>query len=541
MAELLVQSNVPARWRFLFTAALPLLFLAAVLLLSRPGNPPVRDPVPADEQEYLNARTRLETAAIAFSSGKLNPDIAIITDHPEVYAPEQDPTQVPDDTLFFWSRMIDSGIELNMKTPLPREFQWFGFPVLADSRDGEAWSVFLDGKHNPRRFDLILLDCAFPARITSPGITLWTTQTFATLAQERAKTGTVFAVVLPQNRPQAAACTVTAMKNVFGNIGTFRFGERIVAASSVPMSAATRPENLKDVLRRPPPSEDGETQSPVFSLSDINENATLAGYYTWGKVPPDAIYHILQQDYSDAPPAWLLESIHGNGNRLGRSIGTLAYAKAEILPHLKKNLPGGVPYGKVCAWSLGIALLVYLLLRYFISWKPVHKQAFLAFEDMFLFTGSLAIFCTALPDFKPFPLPGLRWLWFAALPLLSLVFLLSFKWPTKVKRKSTCVIYLLVAVVFYALAFWLEQLPAPSGFFRQILMATFLQFPVGFLSDLVQNRIQKPVQSGPAIPLAFVLGVAASLAVFAVSLFFPAGPIVFAGLICGFRLVFLEN
>ena len=91
------------------------------------------------------------------------------------------------------------------------------------------------------------------------------------------------------------------------------------------------------------------------------------------------------------------------------------------------------------------------------------------------------------------------------------------------------------------LAFRLEQLAAPSGFLRQILTINFFLLPIGLLSDLVQNRIQEPVQRGFAIPVAFVLGVAASLAVFTVSLFFPAGPMVFAAIICGFRLVFLDN
>ena len=71
-------------------------------------------------------------------------------------------------------------------------------------------------------------------------------------------------------------------------------------------------------------------------------------------------------------------------------------------------------------------------------------------------------------------------------------------------------------------------------------MALFL-LPVGLLGDLVQTRLQEPIQPGMVIPLAFVLGVAASLAVFAVSMFFPAGPMVFAAAICGFRLVFLDN
>lgn len=544
MAELQPRTSVPARWRFLFAAALPFLFFAAILFLSKPEPAPVRDSASA-EQEFLNARIRLETAAIAFSSGKLNPDIVIVTDQPEVYAPDQDPVPLPVDAVpKYWARLINGGMEFSLKKALPREFQPIsGFPVIVDPRDRKEWDRFLDEKRSPGRFDMILLDCTFPAHVTSPGIAPWTTQTFAALARSRAQAGTVFALVLPPAMPQAAACAMAGMKDIFGNVGTFRFGERIIAASSVPLSAVTPPEKLKDFLRRTSP-EDGETLSPVFSLTEINELAVLAGYYAGGIVPDNAICYILQQDYSDAPPAWLLEGIHGNRKLAGRSIGMLAYAKTELLPKLRKYLPGGVPYGRICAWLLGAVLLVYPLLRYFVSWKPVHKQAFLAFEDMFLFTGSLSLFCTALLDCQSIHAPGTtayNWLLPAALPFIGFLYLLSLKWPTKVKHKAIRIIYLLLGCVFYALAFRLAQLPDPLFGWRQFLTGAFFLLPIGFLSDLVLTRILDPVQPGPAIPLAFVLGVAISLAVFAASLCFPLGPAVFAAVICGFRLIFLDN
>ena len=543
MAELLQkQAPVPARWRFLFLGGLPFVFFAAVLFLFRPGPAPVRDPAPAAEQEFRNARIRLQTAAIAFSSGKLNPEIVIVTDHPEVYAPDRDPDAVYGDEQKYWARMIDSGIEFHLNNPVTREFEPIAsFPVIVDSRDRKAWDIFLNEKRSPGRFDLILLDCTFPARVTSLAIAPWTTQTFATLAQARAQAGTVFAVVLPQDRPQAAACAMAALKNVFGNAGTFRFGDRIVAASSVPMHAATPPGNLWDALRGPAPA-DGETPSPVFSLTDIDEMASLAGYYAGGIVPDEAIYFALHQDYSGAPPAWLLEAVHGTPKQFGRDIGTLAYAKAELLPSLRKRLPGGIPYGKVCAWVLGVAMLVYVLLRYFISWKPVHKQAFLAFEDMFLFTGCLALFSVALLDGLPAtPSSACNLVLLAALPFIGLLYLLSIKWPTRIKRKTLRIAYLLIGGVSFALAFWLEQLADPLLGWRLFLTGIVFLIPVVFLGDLVQTRITEPVQPGAAILLAFVLGVAASLAVFAVSLFFPPGPIFFAAAICGFRLVFLDD
>lgn len=543
MADLLTKAPVPARWRFFFAAALPFFFFAATLFLSRPEPAPVGGTASDAEQEFLNARIRLQTAAVAFSTGKLAPDIVIVTDRPDVYAPDQDPVPLSGDAVpKYWARMIDYGVEFSLKKALPREFQMFsGFPVLVDSRDRKEWNIFLNEKRSPGRFDMILMDCAFPARVTSPGIAPWIMQTFAAIARARAQAGTVFAVVLPQNRPQAAACAMTAMKNVFGNAGTFRFGKRIVAASSVPMSAAS-PESLKDLLR-PPSPEDSESQSPLFSLTEINERAAFAGYYAGGVVPDDAIYYVLHQDYSDVPPAWLLEGVHGN-RMLGRNIGVLAYAGAELLPRLRKYLPAGIPYGSICAWTLGAVLLVYLVLRYFVSWKPVHKQAFLAFEDMFLFTGCFSLFCTALLDSQCLQAPGTaayNWLLSAALPFIGILFLLTLKWPTKVKHRMTRVIYLLIGGASYALAFFLAQLSDPLFGWRQFLTGVFFLLPVCFFSDLIQTRFQEPVQSGAAIPLAFLFGVAASLAVFAVSLFFPSGPIVFAAVICGFRLVFLDN
>ncbi len=552
MAVLQVQSGVPARWRIVFLAVLPFLFFAAVLWFSRQEPAPVRDPASAAGQESLNARIRLETAAVAFSSGKLDPSVAVVTDRPDIYAPKQNLTELFNDEVpaaianfeapKYWGRMIGIGLEFDLSNPLPREFRPLsGLPVIADPRDRESWDVFLDGKLRPERFDMILLDCAFPARVTAPGIDLWTSQTFENIAQARANAGTVFAVVLPHDRPQAAACAMTAMKNVFGSVGTFRFGDRIVAASSVPMHAARLPETLKDFLRRPAP-EDGEMPSPVFDLDEINDNAVIAGYYAEGEVPVDAISVVLQRDYSDAPPAWLLENIHRDRDRFGRNIGPLAYAEAELLPHLRKHLPGGLPYGRICAWALGAALLVYLILRYFISWKPVHKQAFLAFEDMFLFTGCLSLFSVALLNCLPSPRPVLfNWGSLAWLPFVGLLALISLKWPTRVKHRLTRVLYTLLGLACYALAFRLERVPDPLfGLLQYSSMACFL-LPVGFLGDLVQTRIQEPVQPGPAIPLAFVLGVAASLAVFAASLFFPAGPMMFAAAICVFRLVFLDN
>ena len=72
-------------------------------------------------------------------------------------------------------------------------------------------------------------------------------------------------------------------------------------------------------------------------------------------------------------------------------------------------------------------------------------------------------------------------------------------------------------------------------------LSTTVFFAVVFAVWPLRARMKEPVQPGPAIPLAYVLGVAASLAVFAVCLCFPPGPVVFAAVLCGFRLAFLDN
>ena len=58
---------------------------------------------------------------------------------------------------------------------------------------------------------------------------------------------------------------------------------------------------------------------------------------------------------------------------------------------------------------------------------------------------------------------------------------------------------------------------------------------------LVAVRLKEPVQPGPEIPAAFVLGTVLALVAFAVSFCFPAGAAVFAVAVCGFRVVYPDN
>ncbi len=529
MAEFQVRTSVPARWRFFFAAALPLVFFAAMLYLSWPSAPERNRP--AAEQEPLYDRIRLQTAAIAFSTGKLEPDIAVITDRPEVFAPRSQAEASNDNALKFWAKMTDQGIEFDSNAALPHEFQpFFRVPVLVDVRDSGAWDVFRQPKRCPGRFDMVLLDCAFPSGVFSLETKLWTTSTFTRLARFRMRPGAVLAVALPRDRPSAAACILTAMNSLFGNTGTFCFGERVVAASSVPNSAA-EPEELKDIFRFFPRKVE-EIEPPDYSLDDINETASVAGYYSMGQsgVPEDAFSIVLQRDYSGAPPARLLEDSYELRSVLGRRIDPLAYLKAEFLPRLRKHLPDGVSYGAVCAWALGIATVVYLLLRYFISWKPVHKQAFLSFEDIFCLTGCLALFCMDLTDTAA-SLAGYRsQLGIFLLLLCSVVLMVDFKRKTKNTSKKRLVQFVLAGCLAIALAFCL----VPSE-----LTTTLFFLAACYFGDTVEQRFMLPVQPGPAIPLAFLFGVIASLAMFAVSLCFPFGPAVFAAVVCAYRLILL--
>ena len=70
------QAPVPARWRIVFAAFLVLVFCAAGLALMRKdATPSPRD----DAGDGLDARIRLQTAAVAFSSGNIYPLVDLST------------------------------------------------------------------------------------------------------------------------------------------------------------------------------------------------------------------------------------------------------------------------------------------------------------------------------------------------------------------------------------------------------------------------------------------------------------------------------
>ena len=56
----------------------------------------------------------------------------------------------------------------------------------------------------------------------------------------------------------------------------------------------------------------------------------------------------------------------------------------------------------------------------------------------------------------------------------------------------------------------------------------------------MRSRLEEPVERGPAIPVAFVLGTVTALGLFCASVFFPAGLMVFALVVCGARIVYFD-
>ena len=508
MADLLVHAPVPARWRIWFAAALVLAFIAAGVLLSK------TEPTPPRQTEVgHNARMRLQMAAVAFSCGKLEPRVLILTDDPGLY-------RAQDDEDFPEFRKFEPGLTIVDPMSVP---EWGlgsggGFRALFAKRSDAAGSP--EG-----RFDAVLLDCAFPTRLFSRKTLLWSTAFFDLMKREYMNPGGVFAVVLPGGRPADSACILASMRHTFGSVGAFCFGERVILAS-------------------------GAGSAPVFDLDELNRTADLAGYYSGGGVPDNAISLVLYEDYSDSIPAGLLESAYEIRTSRHFTPGTIVYARAELLPKLKRLLPAGFPLEAVCAWLLGIVLAVYPLLRYFISWKPIHKQAFLAFEDMFYFTGVLALYLM----FSHEGLSG-----YGVLPGLLVLFALAgygyrafFRWGGRVTRDSwlnttggRVLLYLLVLASF-GLAFWCRPSGAdmPASFLQHVLTIIPPEISalvgLGCAAILVRSRLEEPVERGPAIPMAFVLGTVTAIGFFCASVFFPAGLMVFALVVCGARIVYFD-
>lgn len=517
MADSQAQTPVPARWRIVFAALLVLVFWFAGWGLMR-KDAPTSSPAAGDG---LDARIRLQTAAVALSSGKLAPRVLILTDRPDFY--ENEGGAYPEFQFFQNGfHVVDPESVPGWGLGGPREncsllVRFFRHGISAGKPEQDHPQNLLQehlGKFSPggAAFDVILLDCMFPERLLSRRLRLFSPMFFDRAKRDLMRSGGVFAVVLPPDHPEDSACILAFLQHSFGNAGALRFGERTFLAS-------------------------GLDTVPNFDLDKLNATAEFAGYYSLaGGVPNNAISLILDDDYSDSIPASLLEAA---GNvKIHRYFTPFCavFARAELQPRLLRVLPDGFPLQTVCAWGLGILLAVYPFLRYFISWKPVHKQAFRTFEDMFYLTGALSLFLMFTQEIMPDY--GIH----AALYLVIFVFLFYgtigrrwkwFKFSLILQNPYGRVLFALLALLMFGLAFFLP----PTGFLTELLALA----GVSFSSMLVRVRMNEPVQPGPVIPLAYLLGIASSLAVFAMSLFFPFGPIMFAAVICGLRLIFLNN
>ena len=529
------RSPVPARWRIVFATVLVLAFMFGGLLFVRRDAVPPRD---AGENS-LDARIRLQTAAVAFSSGKLAPRVLILTDWPEFYQNQDAP--YPEFRFFQGTEKKEDEASSEVYYPHaglvvidPASVPEFGLggpgDVFSQFRNIHSYERFQRTfgfkKHDPEagtleravknngavaaKFDVVLLDCAFPDRLFSRKSLLWSSSFFDMMKENVMNSGGVFAVVVPQDRPEVSACILAFLRRSFGNMGAFCFGNRVILAS-------------------------GLNAEPVFDLEKLSTTAELAGYYDGEGIPDNAIGLVLEEDYSDSIPAGLLDTAHDITIPRVFTSFRAVFARAKYGPRLKRFLPDGFPVQTVCAWLLGIFLAVYPFLRYFISWKPVHKQAFRAFEDMFYLTGVLALFMLFLHE--KIRIDGASLLLYLVIPVL-LWYDDDWKWSMKWTRAvvenafGRFLMYLLAAVLF------------GFAFFRVVSNPRFLGLTVlvGVACAVwsLRARMKEPVQPGPAIPLAYVFGVIVSLAMFALSLCFPLGPVVFAAVVCAYRLILLD-
>ena len=524
------QAPVPARWRIVFAALLVLAFCVLGLALMR------KDAMPSPQDgagDSPDARIRLQTAAVAFSSGKLAPRILILTDRPEFYWKEDAPH--PEFRFFQGTGRIEGETspeaELVVIDPA-------SVPELGLGGPGNVFSQFWNNsskydnhpiwgkrKRDPgagsleravrnsgaasTKFDVILLDCVFPDSVFSRKTLLWSSSFFDMMKREAMNSGGVFAVVLPPDRLADSACILAFLRCSFGNAGAFCFGDRVLLAS-------------------------GLNAEPVFDLEKLDATAELAGYYDGSGIPGNAISLILDEDYSDSIPAGLLEAADAVAIPDVFTSFRAVFARARFAPRLKRFLPDVFPVQKVCAWILGILLAVYPFLRYFISWKPVHKQAFRAFEDMFYLTGVLSLFLLCTNE-------EIGNYGISLLLYLVIIVLLCYsdgKWSGKLARTAAenplgrFFLHLLAALAFGLVFFRVFSDPLFAG----------LTVCAGVILAVwpVRAKMREPVQPGAAIPLAFAFGVVASLALFAASLCFPLGPIAFAAVVFGLRLVFFD-
>ena len=226
MADFRAQTPVPSRWRILFATALVLAFMFGGLLFVRKDAVPPRD----GADNAMDARLRLQTAAVAFSSGKLAPRVLILTDwpgfyqkkdaphpefrffqgngkhedeaSPEVYSPHADlvviaPASVPEFGLGGPGNVFTQFRNIHSYDRFQRTFRM-------KKPDPDAGTLERAVKNNGAvvsKFDIVLLDCAFPDRLFSRKSLLWSSSFFNMMKEDAMNSGGVFAVVLPPDQP----------------------------------------------------------------------------------------------------------------------------------------------------------------------------------------------------------------------------------------------------------------------------------------------------------------------------------------------------
>ena len=226
MLSLHEQTSVPARWRIVFAAALVLAFWIAGCQL-------MRQDVPARSRNdggSPDARIRLQTVAVAFSSGKLAPRVLVLTDRPGLY--EKDEASLYPEFQFFQYGLPQADPAFRFRQYGLHIFDPASVPGWGLGGPNETISRFPKKHHTtePEKsfrqklgeslgkfrlapaFDVVLLDCTFPERLLSRKLRLFSPLFFDCVKNSLMNSGSVFAVVLPPDGPEVSACILAFLR-----------------------------------------------------------------------------------------------------------------------------------------------------------------------------------------------------------------------------------------------------------------------------------------------------------------------------------------
>ena len=290
--------------------------------------------------------------------------------------------------------------------------------------------------------------------------------------------------LLPEGPGTCAAETLSALRNTCPNTALFFFPKPMVLAS------AERP------LSRDP--------------EELDRRAVQGHVYEKLFTP----YHILSlalPHFQDpvAVSSLLDAASRAKPNRTDRLISFREpAAKKEIwfAEAVKYALP-----------LTGIVFLLYAVLRYFTSWKPVRKSSFRAAEAGFLFAGSA--FFLAVPFLRSVEPDPSKWF-----PVCLSVTALGTAWAfsyTKGPRSTKLIPRVILPLLSLAGLVFFEPHEVWSLFFAAIFMGTAWK---NALADAATPLTNGPAESGAVFPLsAVVLGSAAALLLLPPLFFTPGG------------------